>query len=122
MTLEQELEQAAELAEAAGRKTGTLDSITEGNHFANQLRRRRARVRGIMASPRGQLAVALDLTGPLDAASSVAIGGHGGQSEPVVTSECVRCLTCKRCAAACDCTGGPTVDTECTCYEPCLSG
>lgn len=30
---------------------------------------------------------------------------------------CVRCLSCKRCAAACDCTGGPQVETECTCYE-----
>lgn len=30
---------------------------------------------------------------------------------------CVRCLKCQRCAAACDCTGGPVVEAECTCLE-----
>lgn len=28
------------------------------------------------------------------------------------------CLRCRETAAACDCTGGPQVDVECTCYEP----
>lgn len=39
-TLAEELEEAAQLADGAGRKTGTLDSITEGNHFAARLRLR----------------------------------------------------------------------------------
>ena len=32
-------------------------------------------------------------------------------------NECVRCLSCKKCAATCDCTGGPQTEPECTCYE-----
>lgn len=35
----------------------------------------------------------------------------------IAGAACVRCLVCKSCAAACDCTGGPSVETECTCYE-----
>ena len=48
-TLVEELEDAALLAEAAGRKTGTLDSVTEGNHFARRLRQRAAWVRELVA-------------------------------------------------------------------------
>jgi hypothetical protein len=33
------------------------------------------------------------------------------------TDECVRCICCKRCCGACDCTGGPQTEPECTCYE-----
>lgn len=31
--------------------------------------------------------------------------------------ECVRCIKCKECCGACDCTGGPQLEQECTCYE-----
>lgn len=83
--LERELLDAADLAEDAGRKTGTLDSITEGNHFAAKLRARAARVReleaqGLAARPGttwlgpGDLFRAL--TGPLSPA-----GPSGGDGE-----------------------------------------
>ena len=49
MTLKQELELAAELAEGAGRKTGTPAAIAEGNLFASRLRRRIERIDGLRA-------------------------------------------------------------------------
>ena len=32
-------------------------------------------------------------------------------------TECVKCIACHKCAGACDCTGGPQIEPECTCYE-----
>jgi len=32
-------------------------------------------------------------------------------------TECVKCIKCHRCVGACDCTGGPQTEQECTCYE-----
>lgn len=48
-TLAEELEEAADLAEAAGRKTGTLDAVVEGNLLAARWRARAARVREVEA-------------------------------------------------------------------------
>lgn len=31
--------------------------------------------------------------------------------------ECVKCIACRECVGACDCTGGPQTEPECTCYE-----
>jgi hypothetical protein len=31
--------------------------------------------------------------------------------------DCVECIKCQRCCGACDCTGGPQIEQECTCYE-----
>ena len=75
-TLIEELELAAELAEGAGRKTGTLDSITEGNHFAARLRQMAAWVRELLDLVHaqkfdgGRRELIRTLTGPIPAAGT----------------------------------------------------